>query len=43
MSGKTLEHHTKVTVGIMQSHNATDLSNNIDIESEQTNVRRYNI
>lgn len=43
MSGKTLEHHTKVTVGIMQSHNATDLSNNIDIESKQTNVRRYNI
>lgn len=43
MSGKTLEHHTKVTVGIMQSHNATDLSNNIDIESEQTNVRPYNI
>lgn len=32
------EHHTKVTVSIMQSHNATDLSNNIDVERWQTNV-----
>lgn len=32
------EHGTKVTDSIMQSHNATDLSNNTDVESWQTNV-----
>lgn len=43
MSGKTLEHHAKATVSIMQSHKATDLYNNIDIGSRQTNVSPYNI
>lgn len=37
------EHRTKVTVSIMQSHNATDLSNNTAVESWQINVWAENI
>lgn len=36
-------HRTKVTVSIMQSHNATDLSDNTDVYSWQTNVWPSNI
>lgn len=37
------KHHAKATVSIMQYHKATDLSNNIDTGSRQTNVSPYNI
>lgn len=43
MAGKTLGQDANATVSIMQSHKATDLSNNIDIGSRQANVSPYNI